>query len=44
MNIQVYFARHAQTLVGSFGRIVKFPFASLMTMGVIAMALEQSWD
>jgi cell division transport system permease protein len=39
MNIQVYFARHAQTLVGSFGRIVKYPFASLLTMGVIAMAL-----
>ena len=39
MNIQAYFARHAQTLVGSFGRIVKYPFASLLTMGVIAMAL-----
>jgi cell division transport system permease protein len=39
MNIQVYFARHAQTLVGSLGRIVKYPFASLLTMGVIAMAL-----
>jgi cell division transport system permease protein len=39
MNIQVYFARHAQTSVGSFGRIVKYPFASLLTMGVIAMAL-----
>ena len=39
MNIQVYFARHAQTLVGSFGRLVKYPFASLLTMGVIAMAL-----
>jgi cell division transport system permease protein len=39
MNIQVYFARHAQTLVGSFGRIVKYPFASLLTMSVIAMAL-----
>lgn len=39
MNVQVYFARHAQTLVGSFGRIVKYPFASLLTMGVIAMAL-----
>jgi cell division transport system permease protein len=39
MNIQVYFARHAQTLVGSFGRIVKYPVASLLTMGVIAMAL-----
>lgn len=39
MNVQAYFARHAQTLVGSFGRIVKHPFASLMTMGVIAVAL-----
>jgi cell division transport system permease protein len=39
MKIQVYFARHAQTLVGSFGRIVKYPFASLLTMSVIAMAL-----
>jgi cell division transport system permease protein len=39
VNIQAYFARHAQTLVGSFGRIVKHPFASLMTMGVIAIAL-----
>jgi cell division transport system permease protein len=39
VNIQVYFARHAQTLVGSFGRLVKYPFASLLTMGVIAMAL-----
>ncbi len=39
MSVQAYFARHAQTLVGSFGRIVQYPFASLMTMGVIAMAL-----
>ncbi len=39
MNIQTYFARHAQTLVGSFGHIVKHPFGSLMTMGVIAIAL-----
>ncbi len=39
MNIQAYFARHAQTLVGSLGRIVAQPVASLMTMGVIAMAL-----
>jgi cell division transport system permease protein len=37
--IQAYFARHAQTLVGSLGRIVGQPFATLMTMGVIAMAL-----
>src|SRR4030088_2938198 len=39
MNIQAYFARHAQTLVGSLGRIVKHPFATLMTMGVVAVAL-----
>jgi cell division transport system permease protein len=39
VNIQAYFARHAQTLVGSLGRIVKQPFATLMTMGVIAVAL-----
>lgn len=39
MNIQAYFARHAQTLVGSLGRIVNQPFATLMTMGVIAVAL-----
>jgi cell division transport system permease protein len=37
--IQAYFARHAQTLVGSLGRMVDQPFATLMTMGVIAMAL-----
>jgi cell division transport system permease protein len=39
MSVQTYFARHAQTLVGSLGRIVGQPFAALMTMGVIAMAL-----
>jgi cell division transport system permease protein len=39
MNIQAYFARHAQTLIGSLGRIVKHPFATLMTMGVVAVAL-----
>jgi cell division transport system permease protein len=39
VNIQAYFARHAQTSVGSLGRIVKQPFATLMTMGVIAVAL-----
>ncbi|HEY1312845.1 MAG TPA: permease-like cell division protein FtsX [Steroidobacteraceae bacterium] len=39
MNIQAYFARHAQTLVGSLGRIVGHPFATLMTMGVVAVAL-----
>jgi cell division transport system permease protein len=39
VNIQAYFARHAQTLVGSLGRIVHQPFATLMTMGVVAVAL-----
>ena len=39
MRMGAYFSRHAQVLVGSFGRIVKQPFASLMTMGVIAVAL-----
>jgi cell division transport system permease protein len=39
VNVQAYFARHAQTLVGSLGRVVKHPFASVMTMGVIALAL-----
>jgi cell division transport system permease protein len=38
-NVQAYFARHAQTLIGSLGRIVQHPFATLMTMGVIAVAL-----
>ena len=38
-NVQAYFARHAQTLVGSLGRILSHPFATLMTMGVIAVAL-----
>jgi cell division transport system permease protein len=39
MSISVYFARHAQVLVGSLGRIMHQPFATLMTMGVIAVAL-----
>jgi cell division transport system permease protein len=39
LKIRAYFARHAQTLVGSLGRIVKQPFATLMTMGVVAVAL-----
>jgi cell division transport system permease protein len=38
-NAQAYVARHAQTLVGSLGRIVNQPFATLMTMGVVAVAL-----
>ncbi len=39
MSLQAYFARHAQTLIGSLGRIVHQPFATLMTMGVVAVAL-----
>jgi cell division transport system permease protein len=39
VSINAYFARHAQVLVGSLGRIVHQPFATLMTMGVIAVAL-----
>ncbi|HSZ07575.1 MAG TPA: permease-like cell division protein FtsX [Steroidobacteraceae bacterium] len=39
MSINAYIARHAQVLVGSLGRIVHQPFATLMTMGVIAVAL-----
>jgi len=39
VNVQAYFARHAQTLVGSLGRMVSHPFATMMTMGVIAVAL-----
>jgi cell division transport system permease protein len=38
-NVQAYFARHAQTLLGSLGRMVNQPFATLMTMGVVAVAL-----
>jgi cell division transport system permease protein len=39
LSINAYFARHAQVLVGSLGRIVHQPFATLMTMGVIGVAL-----
>jgi cell division transport system permease protein len=39
VNIQAYFARHAQILIGSLGRMVNQPFATLMTMGVVAVAL-----
>jgi cell division transport system permease protein len=39
MSIRAYFSRHAQMLVGSLGRIMHQPFATLMTMGVIAVAL-----
>ena len=39
MSPGAYFSRHAQVLIGSLGRIVHQPFAALMTMGVIAVAL-----
>lgn len=39
MSLNTYVARHAQTLVGSLGRIVQHPVATLMTMGVVAIAL-----
>jgi cell division transport system permease protein len=39
VSIRAYFARHAQVFVGSLGRIMKQPFATLLTMAVIAVAL-----
>ncbi len=39
MSVQAYFARHAQTLVGSLGRIFRQPFSALMIMGVVGVAL-----
>ena len=39
MNVGAYFDRHAQTLVGSLGRIAEAPVAFLMTMTVIGMAI-----
>jgi len=39
VNIRAYFARHAQVLIGSLGRITQQPAATLMTMAVIAVAL-----
>jgi cell division transport system permease protein len=37
--VQTWLARHAQTLLGSLGRIVQQPIAAGMTMAVIAVAL-----
>ncbi len=39
MNARAWLARHAQTFVGSLGRLVQHPIAALMTMGVIGVAL-----
>ncbi len=38
-TVQAWLARHAQTLVGSLGRIVQHPLATGMTVAVIAVAL-----
>jgi cell division transport system permease protein len=40
VSLEAYFARHAQTLVGSLGRLARAPFATLMTVGVIAISLS----
>lgn len=37
--LNTWLSRHAQTLVGSLGRIVQHPLATVMTMSVIALAL-----
>lgn len=39
VNVKAYFARHLQTLVGSLGRLARQPFASFMTIAVVAIAL-----
>ncbi len=39
LNPRTWFARHAQTLLGSLGRIAQHPVAASMTMAVIALAL-----
>jgi cell division transport system permease protein len=39
VNLQAWIARHAQTFVGSLGRVVHQPVAALMTMAVIGVAL-----
>jgi len=39
VTLRAWLARHAQTLVGSLGRIVEHPAGAVLTMGVIAVAL-----
>ena len=41
--LNTWLARHAQTLMGSLGRIVQHPVATAMTMAVIALALALPW-
>jgi cell division transport system permease protein len=38
-RIATYFARHAQTLVGTLGRLARTPLATFMTAAVIGIAL-----
>lgn len=38
-GLQAWLARHAQTLLGSLGQIVRHPIATAMTVAVIAVAL-----
>jgi cell division transport system permease protein len=39
MKLEAWLARHAQTLVGSLGRIVQHPVGAVSTMAVIGVAL-----
>lgn len=39
VRVRAYFVRHAQTFVGALGRMSRHPFASLMTVAVIGIAL-----
>jgi cell division transport system permease protein len=39
MNVHAYLERHAQTLLGALGRIARQPFATLMIIGVIGIAM-----
>ncbi len=38
-SLTVYFSRHAQTLIGSLGRLVHHPLATLFTIAVIGIAM-----
>ena len=39
MNLSAYLARHLQALLASLGRLLRYPFASAMTVLVIAVSL-----
>jgi cell division transport system permease protein len=39
VNVSAWIARHAQTFVGSLGRLVQHPVAAALTMAVIGVAL-----